>query len=230
MFYRSIKKNASLLALSTAMIAAQAQALTITQESSIALTTTNFTDSLSFNQFDSSLGTLTSVDFFLSGTVLGDAKYESLDGGATNITLNSSAVITLENPTGSTIVETTPLASVSSAASAYDNGIDFGGTSGATFQGMTNSTSESASLTSAVDLALFTGLNTIDLAFEAEGASTASGAGNLITQFSTMASANISVVYHYETTAVPEPTAFILFGMGLSMLVVARSRLQGKCS
>jgi hypothetical protein len=230
MFYRSIKKNASLLALSTAMIAAQAQALTITQESSIALTTTDFTQSLSFDQFDSSLGTLTSVDFVLSGTVLGDAGYESRDSEATNITLNSSAIIKLSNPTGSTIVQTTPLASVTSAASASDGVIDFSGTSGATFQGVTNSTSESASLTSAVDLALFTGLNTIDLAFAATGDTAASGSGNLITQFSTEASADIRVVYHYETTAVPEPTAFILFGMGLSMLVVARSRLQGKCS
>ena len=216
------------IAVLTVMAAAlPAGAATVSYSDTILSKTTNWLDSFTLSKFDGSLGTLNSITLTLQGTVLGDAKFESLDASPTTVTLNLTSTLILKRPDGSTLVQVIPLVSTTDNASAFDTAINFGGTSGKTYTGLTNTITDSfTSPLPASDLALFTGAlgDTIILPITATGYSTGSGSGNLITQFSTNASAYATVVYDY--TPVPEPSSMValLAGMGGLAGLIRRRR------
>ena len=212
---------AAILALSQ-MPAANAAVITTSVETeTIPLTTTNFADlALVFDKFDAGLGTLLSVNLTLQGTVQGTAQYESLDGSPTTVSLNLSATINLTRPGGgSDIVQVLPVANETDNPTAFDGNIDFGGTSGNTFAGLSNTANNAQTLTSLADLLLFTAAfsgETITLELDATGASSGSGAGNLITQFITNAGATATVSYTYDDgNVIGEPATLALLGAGL---------------
>jgi hypothetical protein len=177
---------------------------------SIPLQNTNWNGNVSIPQFNPALGTLLSIQFTLSGNVQGSASAESLDGQPTIVNTQSSAMITLQRPDLSVLVITTPVANFSDAFTAFDGVIDFGGTSGATHAGINVTDTDMATSPPPLsDLVLFTGVGNIILPVVAQGTSQANGAGNLITQFTTMASASVEVCYTYEVNSPPvftEPT------------------------
>ena len=159
-----------------------ASALTIVHMDTISTTTTNWSDSVSVAQFDSSLGTLNSVTVELMGSVNGDANGESLDGAPATISLDLAAELVASTAALSGIATALPIASESFDASAFDGTIDFGGTSGVSLSGLTNTDTDSGVLTGA-DMDEFIGLGLVSVMVDATGESTGSGAGNLITQF-----------------------------------------------
>lgn len=207
-------------------VSGAANALSVSYTDVIASQGTNYSGTLTFAQFDSSLGTLNSVDFSLAASVTGSAAYESTDGSATTISLDLAALLTLKRPDLSTLVTAFPVANITEAATAYDGVTDYAGTSGSSFTGLSGSLTEVSSSFSAADFALFTGLGTIDLDMSAQGFSTGSGSGNLTTQFSTFADASVTVTYNYSVAAVPVPAAVWLFGSGLIGLVGVARRKQ----
>lgn len=214
----------SAVAAASMAVATIANAASISFTDSIGMQPTNWDDQLTVSQFDPSLGTLTSIMFQLTGSVMGDASYESLDNGPATITLNLASTITLDNPNGGpAIIEVLPLASVTEGASAFDGTIDFDGPSGSAFIGLTNSTTDSATLLAG--FAPFIGLGTIDLNASAAGTSSGSGAGNLVQIFSTNAGADLIVTYNFDTaTDVPGPAALSLLGAGLMGIGAVRRR------
>jgi len=191
----------------------------------IPLNTTNWNLSVTVPKFDGSLGTLTKITFDLMGDVEGSARFESLDAAPATVTMDLSAQITLQRPDLSPLVVTLPTASTLDNVTAFDGVIDFGGTSGKTYPLLTASDADSAMLLSPfspIDTANFIGgpLDTITLPVKAQGASTGSGAGNLLLQFATQAAANVQVTYEY--IPIPEPAAASL--LGLIGLVLLRRR------
>jgi hypothetical protein len=194
-------------------VSTSATAETISFSDSIPLSLTSWSSSVSVSKFDPSLGTLNSITFELSGHVEGGAKFESLDSSPTTVTMNLTADIELQRPDTSTIVITTPLVQTVDSVTAYDDVLDFGGTSGKTYTNLSADDSDSAvSPPPASDLTLFTGLGNITLPVTATGASSGTGAGNLVLQFNAMASATVKVTYDYEP--VPEPFALRLLSVG----------------
>lgn len=217
------------LAVGTASAAKAAIILTPIETDAVSLQPTNIVNApMTFNKFDSSLGTLQAVIITLTGNVEGTAKYESQDAAAATVTLQLSADISLSRPGGGSIVQTLPVANITDNPTAYDGVTDFGGTSGGTFTGLSASAYDSNTLTSASDLALFTAAfigDTITLDLDASGASNGSGAGNLILQFITNAGATGTVQYAYDNgVTVPEPGMLAIFGVGLIGLGAVRRR------
>lgn len=205
------------------------QGATISYDAGKSMTTTNWSDQLSFARFDGSLGTLTSVRFDLAGSVDGQGSAESLDAEQSDVTLALGSLLTLSRPDGSMLVLTNPLFSRTVTLSAWDGATDFAGTSGTRTGPVSVSGADYFVSASAADLALFTapGGDPINLRLSASGTSNASGAGNLVTQFSTAASGTARVTYAFTPTAtVPEPASVALMCAGLGLLGVARRRTR----
>ena len=194
----------------------------------VAQTTTNFTANIGVNQFDPAMGTLTGIQFTLTGTVLGTVQFESKGAAPSTVTSNLAATITLLRPDSSTIAVVLPTVSAVTNLSAYDGVVDFSGTSGRTFANVTNTVSiTSGVMGSAADLTLFQGLGSISLPVSASAASSTTGAGNLITQFTTTAGADGSVTYFYNATSTPEPsTTILMLSSGLVLFPIIRRKLR----
>ncbi|MFO0973080.1 MAG: PEP-CTERM sorting domain-containing protein [Phycisphaerae bacterium] len=192
--------------------ASAANAASISFNDSVPVQPTDFTSSVTVSKFNPALGTLNSIDFKIEGAVEGSIRFESLDASPATVSASLAASITLQRPDLSNIVVTTPAFSVMAPLSAYDGVTDFGGTSGATFLGLSGSDTDTfTSPPPASDLALFTGLGNITLPVKATAMSTASGAGNLVALFLTNAGARVMVTYNYT---VPEPATLALLSFG----------------
>ena len=227
-----MKKIFAALAIAAALTPfTSAQAATISFSDSKAMATTNWTDVLSFSKFDTSLGTLTSIKFDLSGAVQGSGNAESLDAAASDVSLSLGALLGLTRPDGSTLVVTNPLFSQVFNFSAFDGSINFGGTSGGSTGTVSANGANFFVSSSASDFSLFSALGggTINLGLNAVGNSSGTGAGNLVTQFNTAAAGNVVVTYTYTSASVvPEPAtlATLIAGLGLMGAVRRRSKKQ----
>jgi len=211
-----------LLALALIAAAGGANAAVVTFTDSIALATTDWTHNLTLQQFDASLGTLNSVTFSYGGQVSSIFRVESLDAAPATVNANASGNLVFGGPISQTLNIS---GSTSQAVSAFDGTIDFGGTSGAVIGPVVGSDSDTLSLISG--LAAFIGAGTYDISVAAHGASSASGAGNLISQINTEAMANIAVTYDYTArppVTVPEPASMALVGLGMMGLAALRRR------
>ncbi len=204
-----------------AALAASANAASVTFNSGIASTQTNWNQSVNLPQFDNGIGgayqgaTLTGVVITVTGNATGNIAVESLDAGPASVSYQISANMNFTGPGGANGTAI-PVASGIFNATAYDGISDFGGTSGASFIGLSGSNSASAS---PFVFAPYEGNGNISVSVVATGSSGGSGAGNLTQNFSTFASADVEVTYTY---IIPTPGAMALLGLG--GLVAGRRR------
>ncbi len=172
------------------------------------LVNTNWSTTVQVPRFDPSLGTLNLVDVCVSGQIFGGYGVESLESIPNPVTIQFSAVVPLARPDLSIIAIAVPTVNGQHNLSAFDGTIDFGGTSGVFQSGLSALATTQVNLTSAMDLALFSGSpgnpGLIVLPISGQGASTATGFGHLITQFQTQAAGLISICYDYT----PFPISF----------------------
>lgn len=180
-----------------------ARAETVIYTDTIPFQTTDWSQQLLLPRFDPTLGILTEIEILLAGEVSGMARIENLDAAPATVTVESFATVHLQRPNGSFIIQVTPIASRSAALATFDGEIDFEGASGTAISEINGADiSEQLVLTTPTELAAYTGRDFITLQVDTTGASRASGAGNLALSFSTLASAAITVTYHFERPAI----------------------------
>jgi hypothetical protein len=157
---------------------------------------TDWSQTQSLPQFDPSLGQLTGVDIINNGSLTSQIKVESLDQAPATVIGTVSGTLSLTGAGLNSLVTSTSSSQTFSAA-AFDGDIDFAGASGHDFGDKTATGSKTITLTSASDLAAFTGTGHVSLTETAHATSNGSGAGNLMTLINSTASANVTVAYHY---------------------------------
>ncbi len=193
--------------------------------STIPLTTTNWSNTISFPMFDPALGTLDRITFVLTGHVEGAAMFESMETIPATVTANLSAKLTLMRPDNSLLVMAIPVASVTETVDSFDGTIDFSGASGRKYEGLSANRVETLTVfPPSADFGLFSGAGNIVLPIKAEGFSSGSGAGNLLLQFNTLASAQATITYDY--TAVPEPSGILALLTGIGGMAGLLSRYR----
>lgn len=219
-----MKKMMMTLALGLGLcgMVAPAMADVVEYTDTIPTMTTSWTDSVTVPLFDPALGVLTGVEFWMTGSIDGSAAYESLDAASAMITTTFSADMTLDLPGASPDLEVTPMTATMTMATAFDGTIDFGGTSGMTFDMLMASGMEHT-LVNPADFALYIGPGDLTLPVEAIGSSTGTGAGNLLLQFMQQADAEVTVRYTYAV--VPAPGAALLGFMGFGAVGWLKRRL-----
>ncbi len=215
----------TLMCAAIAACAGTAAAGTETYNGSFALATTNWSQMFSIPSFDTQVGlrVLEKVTVTLNGTVVGSAQAENLDAAPASITLFLQATISmlLDDNMGTTLATVIPVADEAFQADAFDGTIDFGGTSGASFTGLQGQKTESNELLAGVDdLSAFIDTGTVDLLANAVGSSIATGAGNIVSQFSTEGALDWEIVYEYSIIPAPAPLAL----MGIGGLIAFRRR------
>ena len=192
-------------------LAGASQAATFVTTASLGQQKTDFTNRpLNLQQFNPTLGTLTSIQLTLAGTANGSIAFESLDASAVSINTNLQATVTATGPSN-LVISTLPQNNASTAVTAYDGVTDFGGTSGRTFNGLTATDTQSSTITSG--FAPYTGTGNVVINLTGNGNSTVSGSANLATFISQTAGGTATLTYTY-TPAVPEPASMAALAIG----------------
>jgi hypothetical protein len=151
------------------------------------------------DQFDPSLGTLTAVEIINNGLLTSHIKLESLDGAPSTVTGTVAGTLTL-HMSGLDPIVTGASDAENAAVGAFDGALDFAGASGHDFGDHSAVGSKSVVLDARDhDLSAFVGTGKLTLAEEGKATSSATGSGNLVSQISSQAAAQVRIIYHYTT-------------------------------
>lgn len=212
-------------------LAGAANGQMIMQTVSIAEQATDFSTTVSVDQFDDQGGTLQllEVRVELTGTVRGTAGAENQSTtDPVDVDLELTAAFDLSFNSVS-IVEVVPVVNSGVITlGTFDGGLDFGGTSGVSFDGDETATEDATYLSTDGGLASFIfqsfiGTGTLDLDLAVDGSfdanATSSSGQTFVTQFSDLfGEGSVKVTYTY----IPAPGAIALAGLG--GLLAARRR------
>ncbi|ADI62778.1 choice-of-anchor E domain-containing protein [Trichormus azollae] len=170
---------------------------------------TNFNQTLSLQQFDTSLGILTSVTLDIVGFINGNAKFESLNAASSLIRANVSAILNLTQG-GVTLFSLNPSNSKSYQATAFDGVVDFAGTSAITLDIILDEDVATRTLTN--NLESFIGSGNVNFLVSAIADSSVTGSGNILSQIGTLAKGQLTVTYNYDaSTLIKIPEASLHF-------------------
>jgi hypothetical protein len=182
------------------------QPTTQVQKATFGPQTTNYSGKQSVPQFDPSLGTLTGVDVIVDASLTSDIKVQSLDNAPSHVTGNVSGQVSLTVGNGIQPLVTSLANDEGIDLPAYDNANPFAGAASHDFGNGTATNSNSITLTSAnADLSQFTGTGQVALNESAIATSSATGAGNLLSEINSTAQGQIEVVYHYTPSNSLQP-------------------------
>lgn len=222
---KKMMKKIVVAAMGICMFAGAANAGTIsvfTDTDSIPLQSTNWGPLVLNLDKYSGFDTIDCIKITLTAGVLGNVSLESLDAAPSVVNYNLASTVTATGPGGVNVVAL-PLAGGAIGFTLFDGMVDFGGTSGAQFNGLSNSDMQMQILVNPLDIANFLGVGTVAFNLNAVGSSFASGAGNLITIFQTAATATVTI--DYLTNEIPTPAA-LPAGLALLGAFALRRRVR----
>jgi hypothetical protein len=206
------------------LLAAVGRADTISFHESIPLTETDWSDFLTFDQFDPSLGVLNSVELELTGPFEGSMRLENESYGRVFFSMSLAWGLELFRPDQSLLITVEAAKLEEGLLDPYDGQTDFSGSSGVTFDVAAEPT-DSALFTDPGDLELFTGSGTIDLPIAAVGEFTVEVTGggegpqSYVAEYDALAGAEVTLTYDY----IPEPGSLVLLSIG-GLAILSRKR------
>jgi len=158
---------------------------------------------VSLPQFDSSLGTLTEVDFSIQFDISQDIYVESTNEVPVNIKVRGNSEILWSNlPNSISDVDfTTKTNDIYYDYAIYDETVDYAGTSGRTFLDLTDSDDSVYEFTN--NLAAFIGNSTMDMSVTTSSYYSVFGGSNMDIILESEALATAIVTYTYEPTTLP---------------------------
>ena len=166
----------------------------------------NWVRTVSFAQFDPSLGTLVDVRVGIIGDAAGSASIENLGATAAGVSLYLPVTLNVLSPAGVPMVGAAPMPTASVNLGAFDGAKDYAGASGTILAGLTNSATNQATFTpSGADLAAFVGSGTVAVSVQSSATSNELGSGNLRSQLATSAGAVVSLQYDYLSPGTATP-------------------------
>lgn len=172
--------------------------LTLTRTHTFAASPTDFDLNAALAQFDSKLGTLVGVDLAFSGYIRSKIWAENLST-ASSALINGTVTggLNLSGGGVSLSVNTAPVQQQFNA-SKYDGSTDFSGTSG-TYFGERSSNGLGSVTISSNDSRLqnFVGTGSVNFTLDGQARSTATGGGNLTSQFDSQGGGTLTVTYRY---------------------------------
>jgi len=197
-----------LAAVCLAATSASANTMTVSNASNVIVSQdTDWADFLNFQKFNNSLGTLTSVKVDLYSDLAGSVALTNYNDDVANVPVSLDVSVVLNRPDSSNLVLI--------SAPLFNTNISVAGGGGT--GGTSNSYlgHNSATYSGPSDLALFSGVGSINTLITAQANSTVIGDG-IDAQFATTAGGYGTVTYTY-TAAVPEPETYgmLLLGLGL---------------
>jgi uncharacterized protein (TIGR03382 family) len=216
---RKIVAGATLLCLS-----AFANASFVEQTATFGVSTTDFSQTASIDQFDDMGGSLLlqSVTISMESDINGFMRAESLDALASTITSTFNASLTLNGLMMELLSDTINVVNTFEA-SAFDCVIDYAGTSGISYEDIGGTLGSSAVFTDSAVLSSFTGNGLLDLLFNANATTASTGPGNVATWSQSSANGSLTVTYDFvDAQSVSAPFTFALVLLGSALLLLRR--------
>ncbi|MEZ4869734.1 MAG: choice-of-anchor E domain-containing protein [Caldilineaceae bacterium] len=179
-----------------------ARAETLVYTDTVPNQTMNWNHTLSFPQFDPSLGILTRVDITATGDISGSIGYENFPGTTPiSVTGMVNANLNLSLPQNKFILASQELISITESAGVYDGAIDFRGASGATHF-YAGTLTRSAGYVQPADLQPYIGTGSLSLPLSAiSDWDAGGGSANIVIALRTDGSGAASIRYTY---AIPQ--------------------------
>lgn len=199
-----------------------AHAASVSYSDFVDFTKTNWTDSVDLTLFNPLLGTLTGVEFKLTGKIQSSVGVENVDDAPSSVDVTVTANISLSRPDTSDIVTADPSVHVLANLGQFDGNVNFDGPSGDTYDLSGQKMVTHNSPPPASDLTLFVGVGTITLPVKAIAATVATGPGNFDLRIRTSARADVEITYFF--TPVPEPAPMAGLAIGIAGALSLRSR------
>ena len=225
-FLKTISKAMTGIAvLAALLVTATAHAGTVVQTFNYGPQLTNWDSTASFNYFDTTLGTLTSVQWDVAGTT--DIGYSVDNDNLNNATFTPGGNATVEvssipGVTGG-VIQVFPVASTSFTLAGDDGDGPVENYTGPDSKVATISDTKSTSV-SALPVSLYNGPGTFDVNVAATGVAGVFGPGNFQSKFQQDASVKLKLTYNYAP-AIPEPgTLALLAPAVLGLVAIGRRR------
>ncbi len=171
------------------------------QQQAIPDSASDWSQTITFNQFDPSLGALQAIEVGLTADVAGAVAIESLEAAPASVSVALSGLLTVKDPAGTALVSAAPDPSAAAHLGAYDGSADFAGASGIIFNGLSAAVSSGAVLSpSASGMQDFVGTGTVALPVTATTRLHVSGPANLQVASRADAGATVSLGYDYGSS------------------------------
>lgn len=179
--------------------------------------------------------TLTKVVFSIDGSIAGVFEFENESpSSASNV---KATLFDLDDPNGtskawsqvsygaySTAENYTASKTFATIGADSDGDPDWSGTDYGRFDVTSEGTGKATTADITEDLAAFTGSGKLPFQVDFQGVWTLNNLGNNVNRTDIYGDATVSVTYYYDYNPVPEPSTFVLLGLGCAAILARRRR------